>query len=177
MKLAVTDVAAFMLTLHDAPETVSPPFHPLNTDSIPGVAVSVTIVPLSYTAEQFEPQLIPSGLEVTAPLPMPDFLTVSVKRSRVKVPTIDLDVLIVRRHVSAAAESQPLQVSNLDPATGVAVRVNAVPAPYDAVQVSCAESQSRPVGLEVTLPRPVPALLNVSVGRMKLALTIRSPLR
>ena len=41
-----------------------------------------------------EPQLIPSGLEVTVPRPVPDLLTVRVKRSRVKVGTTDLDAFI-----------------------------------------------------------------------------------
>ncbi len=75
-----------------------------------------------------EPQLIPSGLEVTVPRPMPDLLTVRVKRSRVKVGMTDLDAFMVTLHISLLVESHPLQLSNVDPATGDAVRVNAVPA-------------------------------------------------
>jgi len=60
------------------PEVLSHPLHPVKTVSIPGVAVSVTVVPLMNDAEQLLPQLMPAGLDVTVPLPRPDFWTVSV---------------------------------------------------------------------------------------------------
>src|SRR4029077_1010004 len=41
-----------------------------------GAAVRVTAVPLAKDAEQTVPQLIPAGLEVTPPVPVPDFVTV-----------------------------------------------------------------------------------------------------
>ena len=84
-------------------------------------------MPLSYWAEQVEPQLIPLGLEVTVPLPGPDLETVSVKGNSVKVGVTDLDAFIVTLQFAPETESQPLHVSNLDPASGDAVRVNAVP--------------------------------------------------
>jgi hypothetical protein len=68
--------------------------------------------------------LIPLGLEVTVPRPIPDFVTVSVKLDSVKVGTIDLDAFNVRVHVALEAESHPLQLPNRDPATGDAVSVN-----------------------------------------------------
>jgi len=74
-----------------------------------------------------EPQLIPPGLEVTVPRPIPDLVTASVKRNAVNVGTTDLDAFTVRLQISLEAESQPFQLSNLDPATGDAVRVIAVP--------------------------------------------------
>lgn len=74
-----------------------------------------------------EPQLIPPGADVTVPLPMPVLLTLRVKRSSAKAAVTDLDPLIVTLHTSALAESHPLQVSNLEFATGDAESVNAVP--------------------------------------------------
>jgi hypothetical protein len=43
-----------------------------------GVAVSVTTVPLTKSAAHVAPQLIPAGLLVTVPAPVPARLTVSV---------------------------------------------------------------------------------------------------
>jgi hypothetical protein len=74
------------------------------------------------------PQLIPLGLELTVPRPNPVLVTVSVKLNAVNVGTTVLDAFRVRLQVPLEAESQPLQLSNLDPATGDAVRVIAVPA-------------------------------------------------
>ena len=129
MKLAATDFAALMLTVHDEPETVSHPVHPLKNDPGCEVAVSVTTVPVAYVAEHPAPQLIPPGLELTVPRPIPVLVTVSVKLNAVNVGTTDLDAFSVRLHVSLDAESHPLQLSNLDPATGDAVRVIDVPVP------------------------------------------------
>jgi hypothetical protein len=43
----VTDFAAFIVTVHILPEDVSHPLQPVNTERGPGVAVRVTIVPLT----------------------------------------------------------------------------------------------------------------------------------
>jgi hypothetical protein len=127
VKVAVTDFAALKLTVQEAPETESHPLQLEKTDPVAAVAVRVTTVPLSYWAEQVEPQSIPLGLEVTVPLPGPDLATVSVNRTRVKVGVTDLDAFIVTLQSALETESQPLHVSNVDPAAGDAVRVKAVP--------------------------------------------------
>jgi hypothetical protein len=46
-KEAVTDLAAFIVTVQVAPETVSHPLQPVCVDPVAGVAVRVTTVPLS----------------------------------------------------------------------------------------------------------------------------------
>jgi hypothetical protein len=47
VKVAVTDLAAFMFTVHVAPETESHPVQRVYEDPVAGVAVRVTAVPLS----------------------------------------------------------------------------------------------------------------------------------
>ncbi len=53
------------------------PDQPAKTEPEAGVAVSVTAVPLLRVVEQALPQLIPAGLLVTVPLPVPALATVS----------------------------------------------------------------------------------------------------
>ncbi len=74
--MAVTDEAAVNDTLHAA-VPVQAPDHPAKVEPVDGVAVRLTVVPLSKLAEQVEPQLIPAGLLVTVPFPLPDSDTVS----------------------------------------------------------------------------------------------------
>jgi len=80
MKLAVTDVSDRMVTVQVVPDTESHPLQPLKRDSKAGVAVNVSVVPPTNCAEQFVPQLIPAGLDVTVPSPRStfDFRTLSV---------------------------------------------------------------------------------------------------
>jgi hypothetical protein len=69
-----------MATVQTSPETESHPVQPLKTEPRAGVCVSVTTVMVLNVAVQFGPQLIPTGLDVTVPLPSPSipaiFLTV-----------------------------------------------------------------------------------------------------
>jgi hypothetical protein len=46
LNVAVTDLAALMVTLHVAPETVSHPVHPMTAEPVAGEAVSATAVPV-----------------------------------------------------------------------------------------------------------------------------------
>lgn len=48
------------------------PLHPAKVEFALGAAVSVTWVPLVKVALQVDPQLIPEGLLVMVPLPVPD---------------------------------------------------------------------------------------------------------
>jgi hypothetical protein len=78
MKLAVTLLVAFIVTMQLIPETESQPVHPLKSDSSAGVGVSVTTVPLLKSPEQVDPQLIPAGFDVTVPPKSPVLLTLNV---------------------------------------------------------------------------------------------------
>ena len=77
LKLAVTLLAAVILTVQVSLLPVQAPDQPSKTDPILLVAVKVTLVLFVKLAEQVEPQLMPLGLLVTVPLPKPDLDTLS----------------------------------------------------------------------------------------------------
>lgn len=86
----MTNLAAFIDTVHVGPELASQPLHPTKTLPKAGAAVSVTTVFQSSLAEQLVPQSICSALDgldvdVTVPRPSVPLLTVSVKRCRTKL--------------------------------------------------------------------------------------------
>jgi len=67
------------LTVHVRDDPEQPPRQPMKVKLLLGVAVSVTVVPPEYVAEQLEPlepQLIPDGELVTTPFPVFATLTV-----------------------------------------------------------------------------------------------------
>jgi len=66
-KLAVTALAAVMLTVQVLAAPVQAPLHPANREPAAGEAVRVTDVPLSYDSEQSLPQVMPTGDDVTVP--------------------------------------------------------------------------------------------------------------
>jgi hypothetical protein len=74
VKVAVTEVAAFTVTVH-VPVPLHAPLQPVNVEAPSGAAVRVTTVPESNGALHVVPQLIPAGLEVTVPFPVPALLT------------------------------------------------------------------------------------------------------
>src|SRR3954468_11232142 len=78
MKVAVTDFAALIFTVHVVSAVVSQPLHEMSTDPKFGTAVSVTLVSAMKGAAHAVPQLIPAGLDVITPPPIPDLATVSV---------------------------------------------------------------------------------------------------
>ena len=47
LKVALTDFAALIVTVHVAPETVSHPLQAVKVDPLAGLAVRVTLMPLS----------------------------------------------------------------------------------------------------------------------------------
>lgn len=79
-KLAVTVLAAFMVTVQASVPLQAPP-QPANADPSDGEAASVTVVPATKPFEQVAPQSIPAGALVTVPGPVPPLVTVSVLSS------------------------------------------------------------------------------------------------
>jgi hypothetical protein len=78
VNVAVTLVFEVRVTTQVPVPVQPPPDQPENVDPAAGVADNVTDVPLVNGAEQVEPQLMPAGLLVTVPDPLPDLLTVKV---------------------------------------------------------------------------------------------------
>ena len=75
LNVAVTVVFAVRVTVQE-PVPVQPlPLQPANTEPTAGVAVKVTVAPDANLAEQVDPQLIPEGLLVTVPVPVPALFT------------------------------------------------------------------------------------------------------
>lgn len=74
--MAVTDASAVKSILHVL-VPLHAPDHPANTDPEFAVAVSFIAVPVLKPAMHVEPQLIPAGLLVTVPPPVPFVTTVN----------------------------------------------------------------------------------------------------
>jgi hypothetical protein len=149
VKATATDFGPVILTVQVVPETASHPLQPW-VEPVAGAAVSVTTVPRGYAAEQVGWQLIWLGLagfdvEVTVPVPLPDFATVRVTVTvklfaLVAVPPgvvtlsgpvvapvgtvarIDVDEITVK-----VAALTPLNVTAVAPVRSVPLIVTAVP--------------------------------------------------
>jgi hypothetical protein len=76
LNVAVTEAAALIVT-EQAPAPVHAPLQPAKVAPLPGVAINVTTVPLAKFAVHVVPQLMPDGLLVTVPLPVPASVTVN----------------------------------------------------------------------------------------------------
>ena len=82
-----------------------------------------------YGSLQSEPQLIPAGLLVTVPLPVPDLVTLSVYwggASKLKVAVTALLVSVIKEQLPVP-EQAPDQPAKVDPEAGEVLRVTAVP--------------------------------------------------
>ena len=87
--VAVTEVAAFIVTVQEPEPVQPPPLQPVNVEPAAGVAVKVTAVPLANAAEQVAPQEMPAGALETVPVPAPALLTVSERFGRANVAVTD----------------------------------------------------------------------------------------
>jgi len=128
LKVAVTAVFAFKVTWQD-PVPWQAPLHPAKDEFAAGVAVSVTCVPEAKLKLQTCPQLMPAGLLVTVPDPVPDNVTVntgSVVDVGVNVAVTEVFAVnvIVQSFVPLQAPPHP---ANIEFGPGVAVRVTWVP--------------------------------------------------
>lgn len=71
VKVAVTVGVDVTTSVHVVPGPEQAPAQPPNTLEAPGVAVNVTLVPGAKVAKHEVPQLMPAGVDVTVPLPVP----------------------------------------------------------------------------------------------------------
>src|SRR6185295_15531596 len=76
LNVAVTLRACVIATVQP-PVPVHAPLQPANVEPLAAAAVSVTDAPEANVAEQVEPQLMPAGLDVTVPVPVPARVTVN----------------------------------------------------------------------------------------------------
>src|SRR5437879_556127 len=157
--VAVTEVAAFTVTMQ-VPVPEQPPLQPVKVELASGVAVRVTAVPTVNEAEQAAPQEIPEGALLTVPLPVPVLVTLRAKDCWTKPAVTEAAALIVTMQVPVPEQPPPLQPEKVELASGVAVKVTAVPLANGVEHVA---PQAMPAGLLVTVPAPAPALLTVSV--------------
>src|SRR5882762_4190289 len=98
--VAVTLVAALIVTVHVLACPEQAPLQPLNTAPALACAVNATTVPLVYGAAQVLPQSIPGGLDVTTPVPAPLFNTARMDVASNRAVTL-VAALIVTAHVVA----------------------------------------------------------------------------
>jgi hypothetical protein len=94
--------------------------------------------------------LIPDGLLVTVPLPLPSLVTERFQ-IRMNAAWTDLEPVITTVHWFPATESHPLHASNRQPDRGVGVRVTEDPSSKFAVHVT---PQLIPEGELETAPLP-----------------------
>jgi hypothetical protein len=98
LKVAVTVVSAFTVTVHVAALPQPPPLHPENVEPEAAVAVRPTLVPPTTVSVQALPHVSPAGVLVTVPVPVPFRVTASVTPARLVT-----DPVTVRETVSPFA--------------------------------------------------------------------------
>lgn len=150
-------------TSEQAPVPLQSPLHPVKVALPDGTAVSLTVLPLGKFAEQAVPQLMPLGLLVTVPPPVPDLVTVTAVLAAALKTAVTV-AFPVTAHITVPEHPPPLHPANTDPGEAEAVSVTDVPASNRLTQ---APPQSIPAGVEVTVPAPVPCFLvsTLNVGK------------
>jgi hypothetical protein len=137
LNVAVTDCAAFILTLQEPPVPEHAPLHPAKLDPAFAVAVKVTVVPLLKFALQVLEQLIPEGALVTEPEPLPENVT---DRGKLEVTVLNVAVTDCAEFIitlqAPVPEHAPLHPAKVDPAAAVAVKVTVVPLEKFELQVT-----------------------------------------
>ena len=130
--VAVRVMLLFRVTVQGpVPGQATPlPLQPVKVEPIEGAAVRVTAVPPVNSAEHVAPQTIPAGLDLTVPLPAPDFVRDNVGFGGMIVNVAIRLVLAVS--VKAQGFVVPFAHTPLQPAkvllvAGVAAIVIAVP--------------------------------------------------
>ena len=131
------------------------PDQPTKCELVPAAAVSVTWVPDLKLALHVFPQLMPAGLLVTVPVPVPARATVSSGKGgkvlKVAVTERSLDNVALQTPMPLQAPDHPAKKELL---IGAAVSVTWDPSSKLAVQAS---PQLIPAGSLLTVPFPVPA--------------------
>src|SRR3989442_8386680 len=101
---------------------------------------------------------MPAGVLATVPAPAPALVTVRVKDCTANVAATEGAAFSVPTQAPVPEQPPPLQPVKVELASGVAVKVTAVPLANGAEHVT---PQAMPAGLLVTVPAPAPALVTV----------------
>jgi hypothetical protein len=158
LKVAVTEVFCVRVTWHE-PLPLHAPLHPVNVEPAAGAAVKITAVPWLKFALHNVPQLIPAGLLVTDPEPVPPRVKIKLNVGS-ELNTAVKEVWVVSVTVQVPVpEHAPPQPTKVEPALGIADRVILLPAVNALAQE---EPQSIPPGMLVTMPVPVPDVCTLS---------------
>src|SRR5262245_47292210 len=129
-KVAVTVLAADMVTVQTLPFVELQPTQPVNAEL--GSVLSAcrcTAVPWGNFCEHVVPQLInaPGSVPTTVPVPVPFFATLSVTLLKFAVTVrAELAAVIVTVQVAPFTDEQPLQLVKLESEFGTAVSVTVV---------------------------------------------------
>jgi len=132
LNVAVTCSSEFIVTWQLPVPEQPPPDQPAKLEPFIAPQLSVTVDPPTKLAEQALPtaalvaQLIPDGLLLTMPEPLPATETVRVW-PREKVAVTACAALTVTTHVPVPLQPPPDQPANPDPIAGIAVSVTCVP--------------------------------------------------
>ena len=169
LNVAVTETLAVKVSVQ-VPVPVQAPDHPAKVEPEAGVAVRVTLDPVANEALHAVPQLMPVGLLVTVPLPVPARVTLSTGALAftLKVAMTEVFAVKVTTHEAVPVHA-PDHPANVEPEPATAVRVTCDPVLKLALQVV---PQLIPAGALVTVPVPVPASETVSVGDVVDALNV-----
>ena len=147
-------------------------------DPAAGTGVRVRLVPLVKFAVHVLGQVIPDGLLVTVPVPVPDSLTVTANVGLLNVAVTVVFAVSVTLHVAPVPlHPPPLQPANVDPVPGISDTFTTAPfgklaehvpvtTPVVSLQVNVDDD------VNVTDPVPVPASIIVSVGLVMLNVAV-----
>src|SRR5262249_41069596 len=149
-KVAVTDCAAFTVTVQVLTVPVQPPLQPVKVEPAAGVAVKVTAGPIVKGGGQGAPPENPVGAPGTGGVAGEPRVLVRGrgKDGGGRLAGTEGAACTVRVQVLAVPVQPPLQPVKVEPAAGVAVNVTAVPIVKDVEQVV---PQEIPVGALVTV--------------------------
>jgi hypothetical protein len=153
--VALTDRAWLIITWQ-LPLPAQSPDQPAKAESAPGVAVNVTVLATLKLAWQVMLQLlIPAGLVLTCPEPMPCLVTVRRNVFAVNVAVTDLACCMVTWQSPAPAQS-PDQPVNVEPESGVALSLTTVS--WSKLGSQSVVQTTSPWRSSVTCPEPDPAV-------------------
>jgi hypothetical protein len=123
LNVAVQPMLPVIVTV---PAVVQLPDQPANVEPEADVAVKVTAVPLLSVVEQELPQLIPVGLLVTVPVPVPARLTVSVYAVMRLNTAVQLMLAFIVT-LPSVQSALPDQLAKVEPVAGAAVNFTTLP--------------------------------------------------